>query len=638
MKTLKLPGLDDTYTFLQNDTTLTQSGKAADAKTTGDALAAVQAQVDGVQAGQYPEMGAGQLLSTTGTANPTPYTYRENVSGGDRVTISQITGGTVAFNQLASMTPGSATSKGITRTVNADGTVSFSGTADSAYTWNIQSSSRTGVAGHVILLRGCPSGGSTEGYRLQDGSNTTASRDFGDGRIYAVTHSEGKTVAQIAIQDGATVTDVVFTPQYFDLTQMFGATVAQHFLDLETSTAGAGVALFREMFPASYYPYNAGELVSAQTSGRVSGDHTYPLDSTITLRGVPVLTDGVPAYDGDKYEPTGTVTRRYGIVDLGTLGWSLSGTANVFYATLTGISGGTTGTFPHMLCPKYSTGMTAGNTSTDRGDGYIWNEHSNPRIRIHDSGITATDQAGIQAALSGVYLVYEFATSTTETAVPYQEIQIVGSTEEFLPPASDTRPVAVPVGSQSLYQTNLRAGLEALLNTDLAHAESIAPVQGGTASTNIASGELLMRDGKLYQATQAIVAGAEIVPGTNATQTSVADVFKPTVYQLTSQGTGVTLDTTVSNIKVFPVYGFAVLTVKFTVSNNVTSYLAFASCTDVRPNIGLGSDDGISIVVANANATRRITLVLRPNGWMRVYPADTTDNAGTYYATVVYPV
>ena len=39
MKTLKLPGMEDTYTFLQNDATLTQAGKAADAKVTGQELA-----------------------------------------------------------------------------------------------------------------------------------------------------------------------------------------------------------------------------------------------------------------------------------------------------------------------------------------------------------------------------------------------------------------------------------------------------------------------------------------------------------------------------------------------------------------------------------------------------------------------
>lgn len=51
--------------------------------------------------------------------------------------------------------------------------------------------------------------------------------------------------------------------------------------------------------------------------------HTYPLDSTLTLRGIPVLTDdGKITYDGDQYAPDGIVMRRYGIVDLGTLSWS----------------------------------------------------------------------------------------------------------------------------------------------------------------------------------------------------------------------------------------------------------------------------------------------------------------------------
>lgn len=38
MKSIQWPGLPGTYTFLQNDTTLTQSGKAADAKVTGDKI------------------------------------------------------------------------------------------------------------------------------------------------------------------------------------------------------------------------------------------------------------------------------------------------------------------------------------------------------------------------------------------------------------------------------------------------------------------------------------------------------------------------------------------------------------------------------------------------------------------------
>ena len=569
MKTLKLPGLEDTYTFLQNDTTLAVSGKAADAKATGDALAAVQAQVEGVQAGQYPDMGAGQLLSTTGTVNPTPYTYRENASGSDRVTISQITGGTVAWNQLV----------------------------DTATT------SVTVASGHkyVALVGGTWSVGAS---------------------------------------DGTALTVTGGTDMVFDLTQMFGSAVADYIYGLETATAGAGVALFRTMFPESYYPYNAGELVSVQTSGRKTVGYnlfdkeaatrdkfywgngqenyypslghsdfirvtpgvsyytnvtpitnvykciffdsdkryvsrtstapftapagavymainfrleeidslvvnisdparngqyepysaqTYPLDSTMTLRGIPVLSGGVPAYDGDKYAPDGTVTRRYGIVDLGTLTWT-SGTASggVYRMQTQGLNGlfkppATNTTAPAFLCTKY---VTSTPNATYSGTTGITGSKEGNVLYVYDPNYSAQDSGdAFKTAMSGVYLVYELATPTIEIAAPYQEIQIAGSTEEFLHPATDTRAAAVPVGSVSLYQTNMRAGLEKVLGTlngaDPAHAESIAPVQGSTASTNIAEGELLMHDGKLYAATQAIVAGAEI-GATNTIETTLA--------------------------------------------------------------------------------------------------------------------
>ena len=38
LKTIKFPGLEDTYTIPQVDATLTQTGQAADAKKTGDEI------------------------------------------------------------------------------------------------------------------------------------------------------------------------------------------------------------------------------------------------------------------------------------------------------------------------------------------------------------------------------------------------------------------------------------------------------------------------------------------------------------------------------------------------------------------------------------------------------------------------
>lgn len=648
MKSIQWPGLPDTYTFLQKASTLTDSdaGKAADASVVGEALEQLQAgyvaadevldqRIDQLEAeidtdsGEAPTLVAGtaeQLLSTTGTANPTPYTYRENASGSDRVTISQITGGTVAWNQLDYRREGNAV------------------TDRHSAMWMLTASKVPYIySGHIYLFSFVQPTcavyqqsitGLQVGYKIYPTPTTETRREFlvqasgnrppdvGAIGFAALVSKQETTEESYALKD----------KQIFDLTQMFGSAVADYIYGLETATAGAGVALFHTMFPETYYPYNAGELVSVQTSGRktvgfnlwdevwesgnissntganivttlqirsknyirvmpnttyyfksvaksgggyayyydgnkafvvggisiarnssfttpagvcymrfVEGQsygttynhdicinisdpsrngtyepysgHTYPLDSTLTLRGIPVLTDGVPAYDGDKYAPDGTVTRRYGIVDLGTLTWTKNDvTQGTLFRTIQSyVKGGAANT--HFICPKYVT-----TTNANRAEGTI-SSGATTYIDIIDS--TYADAAAFKAAMSGVYLVYELATPTTETAAPYQEIQIAGSTEEFLPPADDTRPAAVPVGSVSLYQTNLRAGLETLLDTDLAHAESIAPVRGSTASTNISSGELLMKDGKLYKATQAIVAGAEI-GSTNTTETTLA--------------------------------------------------------------------------------------------------------------------
>lgn len=45
----------------------------------------------------------------------------------------------------------------------------------------------------------------------------------------------------------------------FDITQMFGSTVADYIYNLEQTTAGDGVAWFRNLFPKNYYSYNIGE-------------------------------------------------------------------------------------------------------------------------------------------------------------------------------------------------------------------------------------------------------------------------------------------------------------------------------------------------------------------------------------------
>ena len=85
--------------------------------------------------------------------------------------------------------------------------------------------------------------------------------------------------------------------------------------------------------------------------------HSYPLDPTLTLRGMPVLSGGNLAYDGDRYKSDGTVERRYGIVDLGTLDWNYTSltyngvTFNVFRSNINSIPAKT---HAKNICEKYT--------------------------------------------------------------------------------------------------------------------------------------------------------------------------------------------------------------------------------------------------------------------------------------------
>ncbi len=63
---------------------------------------------------------------------------------------------------------------------------------------------------------------------------------------------------------------------------------------------------------------------------------------------------------------------------------------------------------------------------------------------------------------------------------------------------------------------------------------AIAPTMPPVATSNLAAGDLVMQGASLYMATQAIVAGAEITPGTNAQKTTVADWITQTVYNPTT--------------------------------------------------------------------------------------------------------
>ena len=237
---------------------------------------------------------------------------------------------------------------------------------------------------------------------------------------------------------------------FFDITQMFGSNVADN-LTAEQ---------FAALFPDTSYAYDVGTLESVNVSEHKAYDSnatevsSIMLDSSKEFRGLYKLVDGELRADGDIYESDGTVTRYYGIIDISTIpesSWSTSvQNNNRRFRTLLNFKTPPNNNTPFSaICNKYIT--------TDANNPYLGNVtdcvcgETLGYICIYDNAYTTVAQ--FLAASSGVYLVYEIDTPTTETATPYNNPQLVDAdgTEKFIDYGVEqgTRDVAIPPGVNS---------------------------------------------------------------------------------------------------------------------------------------------------------------------------------------------
>ena len=374
-------------------------------------------------------------LTPTST-DTTPYLFKAvGDVYGDRLE-DKIVGGTIAWNQLAEYIAAGA-DNGITYTWNEDGSYTLNGTA----TENSYRFVCNGIpANHVSLLEAVSSSDDVHmwfaGYTGTNKKRT----------VYKPTASYGVC---LYVPSGVTLDNVKVYPQVHDLTQMFGSTIADYIYSLEQSQEGAGVAWFKKLFPNDYYAYNAGELLSVEgLSAHVMRDAdnnvigNYPLDSSLTLRGIPKLdASNNLYYDGDEYTSDGKVKRKYGVVDLGTLNWIYYPSETAFYCTIN-VMNRKNG---NLLCSKY--------TKSLQGVSYLNNMEfsyqSGADTTLWFKNTAYTDATAFKSAMSGVMLVYELATPTTETATPYTNPQIVSKygTLEYV-----TNSI-VPVGHKTTYLT-----------------------------------------------------------------------------------------------------------------------------------------------------------------------------------------
>lgn len=278
--------------------------------------------------------------------------------------------------------------------------------------------------------------------------NTTASNN----RI-RITEVDTKTVG-----DTFSVKNIMV----FDLTQMFGSTIADYIYSLEQATAGSGVAYFRSLFPKDYYAYNAGQLMSVKTSAHIMKDASnnvignYALDSDLELRGIPKLdANNKLYYDGDTYSASGEVIRNYDEIELSELAWEkVTYSGNVYYQTKAS-SEYTKGAdaIGNIIgyCAVYSltnvTGLPDNNCITFAST-YVG---SGKTILVRDDSISSTTELVNKLTDRGK-IVFKLITPTTETVDPFTNPQVCDEygTEEY----TDNREVQIPVGHET-YQANI---------------------------------------------------------------------------------------------------------------------------------------------------------------------------------------
>lgn len=195
--------------------------------------------------------------------------------------------------------------------------------------------------------------------------------------------------------------------------------------------------------------------------------HSYPLGGE-ELRGILKLDSANNLYaDGDRYTPDGVITRRWKKIVIDGSGLWNDLTANYHcYTRSAEIPDIVTDRPTTLLLNSY--GIVVKRTSASYKS-LQFGDANNPIENIYPT------LADFKAALDArpIEILYELAEPTTETSVPYSEVQIVDDfgTEEYV----DTREIPIPVGHETKYPANLRDKLQHL--PDLADSDGYYMIQ-----------------------------------------------------------------------------------------------------------------------------------------------------------------
>lgn len=318
-------------------------------------------------------------------------------TGGKLMSVKNIGGRSIMWNQLVKPVPTVVTQAGVKFTFSDDGIITLNGTATTTGS-AVSVQSVKNQKGHKYLMIASPLSGVYGKDQLQFSSQSYGQDSTGHGTIITNESSNEKWYYTLYVYEGVTYDNVKLQPQIYDLTAMFGS-------GNEPTT----VEEFEKIFPADYYPYNAGEVVRTGVTEVAVGDTAYP---------IPEAIKALPGYGwsaGTARNYVDYENKRYvqcvSSVDLGTLSWVAGVGGKVSFQTSQVTGQKLTKNYsvpPNIICSKYSTKTqnelwghinVTGITADANTDGYI---------DVNDTSYT--DATAFKQAMQGVMLYYELET------------------------------------------------------------------------------------------------------------------------------------------------------------------------------------------------------------------------------------
>ncbi len=205
--------------------------------------------------------------------------------------------------------------------------------------------------------------------------------------------------------------------------------------------------------------YNHDITISLYYSGESGYSDYYPYSVLAEVNtGSEVLRSAGSV--ADEKTPDGTITRRIGVVDMGTLDWTYDTTTlsvPVFKSSY--IVGAVTNRAAEFKSSKYA--FVGNRTNLENNEKAIarWNAANSAHVAaVRDSAYT--DATAFKTAMSGVYLYYELATPTTEQGTAFAENI----------PCDDfgsmywTQTKGIPQGNELFYPVDYKASIDTLYN------------------------------------------------------------------------------------------------------------------------------------------------------------------------------